>query len=103
MFYFDKRQAECLHKPKRREAITDILRLAAKQLDRFRHPKVLNLWHQVEESAQTLCFATEPVLGSLANVLGCFEERLPQHSAYNARNYQFLNFEIKYGILQVAA
>lgn len=69
---------------------------------RYRHPKVLTLLHPVEESPDTLAFATEPCLGSLANVLGCLEERLPQHAQYEARGYQFLNFELKYGLSQVS-
>lgn len=40
IFLFEKRYAEKLHKPKRKEAVTEILRASVKQLERFRHPKV---------------------------------------------------------------
>lgn len=40
IFIFEKRCAEKLHKPKRKEAVTEILRNSIKQLERFRHPKV---------------------------------------------------------------
>ncbi|GFY04039.1 SCY1-like protein 2 [Trichonephila clavipes] len=48
-----------------------------------------------------LAFATEPVLGTLANVLGCLEERLPQNLPPLVREYSFLDLEIKYGLLQL--
>lgn len=41
IFLFEKRSAEKLHKPKRKEAVTEILRNSVKQLERFRHPKVM--------------------------------------------------------------
>lgn len=40
IFIFEKRCAEKLHKPKRKETVTEILRNSVKQLERFRHPKV---------------------------------------------------------------
>lgn len=101
MFFFDKRCAEKLHKPKRKETIAEIFRFSVRQLDRFRHPKMLNLLHPVEESSDTLAFATEPVLASLANILGYLEDRLPQNLPHNLREYSFVDFEIKYGLLQV--
>lgn len=69
VFLFEKRSAEKLHKPKRKETVTELLRASVKQLERFRHPKILNIIHTVEECPDTLAFATEPVLASLANIL----------------------------------
>ncbi|XP_035205202.1 SCY1-like protein 2 [Stegodyphus dumicola] len=51
VFCFEKRCAEKLHKPKRRETITEILRFSVRQLDRFKHPKMLTLYHPIEESS----------------------------------------------------
>lgn len=45
IFLFEKRCAEKLHKPKRKEAVTEILRNSVKQLERFRHPKVMYTRH----------------------------------------------------------
>ncbi|XP_067120668.1 SCY1-like protein 2 isoform X3 [Centruroides vittatus] len=101
VFFFEKRLADKLHKPKRKETITEILRFSVRQLDRFKHPKMLTLYHPIEESSETLAFATEPVLGSLANILGCLEERLPQNLPSSVRDYTFLDIEIKYGLLQL--
>lgn len=44
IFIFEKRCAEKLHKPKRKETVTEILRNSIKQLERFRHPKVIMIW-----------------------------------------------------------
>ncbi|KAL3196153.1 hypothetical protein MRX96_015565 [Rhipicephalus microplus] len=103
VFVFEKRVAEKLHKPKRKETVTEILRFSVRQLDRFKHPKLLTIYHPIEEARQveTLAFATEPVLGSLANILNCLEDRLPQCLPQEVRDYQFLDIEIKYGLLQL--
>ncbi|GFY04041.1 hypothetical protein TNCV_1198191 [Trichonephila clavipes] len=50
VFYFEKKVAEKLHKPKRKETITEILRFSVRQLDRLKHPKLLTLYHPIEES-----------------------------------------------------
>ncbi|EDS27542.1 conserved hypothetical protein [Culex quinquefasciatus] len=76
IFVFEKRTAEKLHKPKRKDMVTEILRASVKQLERFRHPKILQIMHTVEESSETLSFATEPVIASLANVLA-YQHCLP--------------------------
>nr|XP_046909922.1 SCY1-like protein 2 isoform X1 [Dermatophagoides farinae] len=103
LFFYDKRTADKLHKPKRKEMIAEILRFSVRQLDRFRHPRILAIMHPVEESSDTLAFATEPILGSLANCYEYLEERLPQ--SYEPlpllRESNLLDFEIKYGLLQI--
>ncbi|XP_067126202.1 SCY1-like protein 2 isoform X1 [Centruroides vittatus] len=101
VFIFEKRVADKLHKPKRKETVTEILRSSVRLLDRFKHPKLLTLYHPVEESSEALAFAAEPVLGSLANVLGSLEERLPQNLPSSVREYTFLDIEVKYGLLQI--
>ncbi|BES98272.1 protein kinase activity [Nesidiocoris tenuis] len=118
VFVFEKKCAEKLHKPKRKETVTELLRSSVRQLERFRHPKILQVVHSVEESGDTLAFASEPVLGSLANILAYQEGiiggggmggggppsalghmQAPRHS--HAREYHFLDIELKYGILQI--
>ncbi|XP_053664661.1 SCY1-like protein 2 [Anopheles marshallii] len=120
IFVFEKRTAEKLHKPKRKETVTEILRASVKQLERFRHPKILQIMHTVEESSETLSFATEPVIASLANILayqeaggtitgppttGASGQHCPNTIAPNrpahAKEYTFLDIELKYGILQI--
>lgn len=49
-----------------------------------------------------IAFATEPIFGSLANVLGYLEDRLRQGVPSFLREYTFTDFEIKYGLFQVS-
>lgn len=115
IFLFEKRSAEKLHKPKRKETVTEILRSSVRQLERFRHPKILHVLHPIEECSETLAFASEPVFASLANILafqetsgnqgatltsGASQQPAAQRPAH-AREYHFLDIEYKYGILQV--
>lgn len=114
VFLFEKRCAEKLHKPKRKETVTEILRSSVRQLERFRHPKILHVLHPIEECADTLAFASEPVFASLANILA-HQEATGHHGAItttgssqqpnvrptHSREYSFLDIEYKYGILQV--
>lgn len=103
VFIFEKKVAEKLHKPRRKETITELLKSSVKTLERFRHPRVsayppkespmppvynyfspkrpiafrffclcpqiLQIYHTVEENADTLAFASEPIFASLSNVL----------------------------------
>uniref|UniRef100_A0ABD2X8J5 Protein kinase domain-containing protein n=1 Tax=Trichogramma kaykai TaxID=54128 RepID=A0ABD2X8J5_9HYME len=75
IFLFEKRSVEKIHKPKRKEAVAEVLRAGVKHLERFRHPKILQVVHPVEECPETLAFASEPVLASLANVLAAEEQK----------------------------
>lgn len=102
-----------------------MLRHGVRQLERCRHPRLLHVLHSVEETSDTLAFATEPVSTSLGNVLAAIEDgaeiQQPSGSSntitvaetYNgsrrnsARDIRpndvqsFLDIEIKYGIYQV--
>ncbi|XP_052128902.1 SCY1-like protein 2 isoform X3 [Frankliniella occidentalis] len=117
IFLFEKRLAEKLHKPKRKDTVCEVLRGSVRQLERFRHPRILQVLHSVEECNETLAFASEPILASLANILAYHEAsgsgaggapttgashpntvtRPPSH----AKDYSFLDLEIKYGLLQL--
>ncbi|CAD1473453.1 unnamed protein product, partial [Heterotrigona itama] len=118
IFFFDKRSVDKLHKPKRKETVTEILRTGARQMERFSHPKILQAY-KVEECADSLAFASEPVLASLANVLAYQEQRannsgqsssnatkqtssVAGHRATYTKEYELLDIEIKYGLLQVS-
>ncbi|KAL5291270.1 hypothetical protein ACFFRR_010588 [Megaselia abdita] len=120
VFLFEKKIAEKLHKPRRKETVTELLRASIKQLERSRHPKMLTVIHPVEECADTLAFATEPVYASLANILAYQEvgtigpvagppstgASQPSHPPiitrpYHAKEYNFLDIEFKYGLLQL--
>ncbi|KAH8369983.1 hypothetical protein KR093_001765, partial [Drosophila rubida] len=137
VFIFEKKVAEKLHKPRRKETITELLKSSVKTLERFRHPRILQIYHTVEESAETLAFAAEPIFASLSNVLAFHESKTyenanvaaaagggsgggaggagggagtpqaqaapgaqPQRPAH-AKEYNFLDMELKYGFLQL--
>lgn len=128
VFLFDKRTADKLHKPRRKETISEMLRHGVRQLERCRHPRLLHVLHSVEETPDTLAFATEAVSTSLGNVLAAAEDRASASDAYegsqtpqNGQPQQpnsgggitttkdgikvselpFLDIEIKYGLFQV--
>ena len=130
MFLFDKRTADKLHKPRRKETISEMLRHGVRQLERCRHPRLLHVLHSVEETPDTLAFATEPVAFSLGNVFASTQEdkcgqsavkdagdaeagsHLSEASHVNDQpgadhvkatgDLPFLDIEIKYGIFQVS-
>ncbi|KAK2586480.1 hypothetical protein KPH14_010749 [Odynerus spinipes] len=110
VFLFDKRPVEKVRlKLKRKETVTEILRKGAQQMQRFPHPKILQVY-KVEECPETLAFASEPVLASLANVLAYQEQQgiigkqstqTQSHRPIYVKEYELLDIEIKYGLLQI--
>ncbi|XP_076170121.1 SCY1-like protein bma isoform X2 [Ptiloglossa arizonensis] len=124
IFLFDKRSVEKVYKPKRKETVTEILRNGAQRMEDFSHPKILQA-SEVKECADSLAFASEPVLASLANVLAYQEQRANSpgqpssnvtkqisstashhhhhhhHRTVFAKEYNLLDIEIKYGLLQI--
>ncbi|KAH9363289.1 hypothetical protein HPB48_006395 [Haemaphysalis longicornis] len=68
VFVFEKRVAEKLHKPKRKETVTEILRFSVRQLDRFKHPKLLTIYHPIEE-ARWVATPSRPTRGGRALTL----------------------------------
>ncbi|XP_036336230.1 fibroin heavy chain-like [Rhagoletis pomonella] len=124
IFVFEKKIAEKLHKPRRKETVTELLKNSVKTMERFRHPRILQVMHTVEESTDTLAFAAEPIFASLSNILAFHESKtyeniampsntggtgtqssqqqntaIPQRPAH-AKEYNFLDIELKYGFLQ---
>ncbi|KAJ4437518.1 hypothetical protein ANN_17663 [Periplaneta americana] len=78
----------------------ETLRRGVSQLTRLRHPQILIVQHPLEESRESLAFATEPVFASLANILGS-TENMPSPPPSQLKNYKLYEVEIKYGLLQV--
>jgi SCY1-like protein 2 len=98
IFVLEKKLLEKYSK-KDKDQLVEVLRRGVAQLTRLRHPQILTVQHPVEESRESLAFATEPVFASLANVLGCHENvsPLPQQ----LRDYKLFEVEIKYGLQQL--
>uniref|UniRef100_A0A1I8IZZ5 Protein kinase domain-containing protein n=1 Tax=Macrostomum lignano TaxID=282301 RepID=A0A1I8IZZ5_9PLAT len=98
LLLFDKKIADKLHKPKRKETVSEILRREVRYLERFKHPKLLQIWHPAEDCSDSLGFATEPIWGSLANFLGkC--DRISSSVPAEIKE-SLTDLEIKHGIFQ---
>ena len=70
IFVFDKRKVErSLVRPKRKEAISEVLKMGVNNLKVYCHPRILPVISGPEESAESLAFISEPLVGSLANIL----------------------------------
>uniref|UniRef100_A0A182JHL9 Uncharacterized protein n=1 Tax=Anopheles atroparvus TaxID=41427 RepID=A0A182JHL9_ANOAO len=97
IFVFDKKQLELFTKDER-EDICDNIRRGVVQLTKIRHPQVLTVQHAMEESRDTIAFATEPVVASLANLLG---------NTTNVANtgllseYKLTEFDTKFGLFEL--
>ncbi|XP_050068777.1 SCY1-like protein 2 [Anopheles maculipalpis] len=97
IFVFDKKQLEPFTKDEREE-ICENIRRGVVQLTKIRHPQVLTVQHAMEESRDTIAFATEPVVASLANLLG---------NTTNVSNtgllsdYKLSEFDTKFGIFEL--
>lgn len=100
VFVFEKKQLEGYAR-KDRDLILDYLRKGVSQLTRLRHPSVLIVQHPLEESRDSLAFATEPVVASLANLLGS-HDNLPTPIPKEISAGEFYEIEIKYGLLSIS-
>lgn len=99
IFVFEKRILDKLSKSER-DAILETLKRGVAQLTKLRHPQILTVQHPLEESRDSLAFATEPVLASLTNILGN-HGNLPQPLPVPLNDYKLHEIEIKYGLLQL--
>ncbi|CAF3421653.1 unnamed protein product [Rotaria sp. Silwood1] len=74
--------------------------LGVQQLAKIKHPRILSLQHPLEESRDSLAFATESCFGSLANCLGFYDNvTLPIPKEFE--DYKLYDVEIRYGIIQL--
>ncbi|XP_035674782.1 SCY1-like protein 2 [Branchiostoma floridae] len=99
VFVCEKRQFERMNR-RDRDAVIEAMKRGVTQLTRLRHPRLLTVQHPLEESRDSLAFATEPVFASLANVLGNYEN-MPTPVPAAIKDHQLYEVEIKYGLLQV--
>ncbi|XP_076749656.1 SCY1-like protein 2 [Xylocopa sonorina] len=99
IFVFEKRMLDKFSRNDK-ELIIETLKKGVAQLTKLRHPQILTVQHPLEESRDSLAFATEPVLASLANILGN-HNNLPQPLPITLKDYKLHDVEIKYGLLQL--
>lgn len=83
-----------------RDSFIETLRKSIIQLTKIRHPQVLIVQHPLEDSRESLAFATEPIFASLANILGDTSNMSGDTS--HLSNYKLYDVEIKYGLKQLA-
>ncbi|KAG8180477.1 hypothetical protein JTE90_026639 [Oedothorax gibbosus] len=83
-----------------KDTIIAVFKKGIANLTRLRHPSILTVQHSLEESRESLAFATEPVFASLANILG-FTENMPVPPPKALKNFELFDIEIKYGFLQL--
>ena len=57
-----------LNKPKRKEAVTELLKAGLGLLHCYKHPRMLTMLSGPEENSDSLAFVSEPLIGSLANI-----------------------------------
>lgn len=100
VFVLEKKQLDRYSK-RDREHVMELLKQGVAQLTRLRHPSILTVQHPMEESRESLAFATEPAFCSLANILG-ETENMPVPPPPELKDYQLFDVEIKYGFLQVS-
>ncbi|KAL3229877.1 hypothetical protein MRX96_023504 [Rhipicephalus microplus] len=98
--FLEKKQLDRYSK-RDREHVMELLKQGVAQLTRLRHPSILTVQHPMEESRESLAFATEPAFCSLANILG-ETENMPVPPPPELKDYQLFDVEIKYGFLQVS-
>ncbi|KAK6640752.1 hypothetical protein RUM44_012449 [Polyplax serrata] len=99
IFVFEKRLLEKWPR-ENKEVILESLKHGVTQLTKLRHPQILTVQHPLEESRESLAFATEPVLSSLSNALK--NQETASSPIGQKKEHKLFDLEIKYGLLQVA-
>lgn len=98
VFVFEKKILDNWSKDDR-ENMLNILRRSIIQLTKIRHPRILTVHHPLEESRDSLAFATEPVFCSLDNIFGNYNNLNPIPKSL--ANFKLHDIEIKYGLMQI--
>eukprot|EP00741_Cyanophora_paradoxa_P021502 tig00021357_g20758.t1 len=99
VWIFDKKIIDRVPKNSQETAL-EIARKEGTQVARLRHPHIIRVLNSAEESSKDMVYVTEPVVASLANVLGDYRNlpSAPKH----VLDAKLLELEIKGGMLQLA-
>nr|CAG8594463.1 3182_t:CDS:10 [Entrophospora candida] len=81
------------------DRVYSVLKKEASQLSRLRHPSILEVVEAVEESRTVITFATEPIIASLSNLLGNYDNLSPIPD--DIRKFEMDELEIQKGLLQI--
>lgn len=79
MFVFDKAILE-KYPSAVRESVLETLRNEIKHLTKLRHPRILSILRSEQETKKAIIIETEPLFGSLANVLRDYTNLKPSHA-----------------------
>ncbi|XP_022648489.1 SCY1-like protein 2 [Varroa destructor] len=102
VFLLEKKSLDRYPKAEREFALT-MLKRGVAGLTRLRHPAILTVSHPLEESRESLAFATEACFCSLANIVATERPASPNVEIPEAvREYKLHEVEIKYGLAQVS-
>ncbi|KAI2802790.1 SCY1-like protein 2 [Blomia tropicalis] len=102
LFILEKKSLEKFGSKKEKESLLDSIRRGVAQLTRLRHPSMLTVQHNLEESRDLIAFATEPVIGSLANFFESDKNLHTNQDNGDNEKCKFYDVEIRYGLLQIA-
>ena len=98
---FEKKQLDNFSKTDR-EIILETIRKGVQQLTKLRHPRVIAVYHALEETTSALAYATEPILCSLANkVQYPTDTTISEESLQNMLRSPLHEVDIKFGFIQL--
>nr|CAH8852666.1 unnamed protein product [Trichobilharzia regenti] len=83
-----------------RDSMIEILKHGVSTLTRIKHPKILSVLQPLEESRESLAYASEPLFTSLNSVLS--KEFIHNGQANESMEFSLSDIEIKYGLVQLA-
>ncbi|CAH8858530.1 unnamed protein product [Trichobilharzia szidati] len=84
-----------------RDSMIEILKHGVATLTRIKHPKILSVLQPLEESRESLAYASEPLFTSLNSVLS--KEFINTGQQQNeSMEFSLSDIEIKYGLVQLA-
>ncbi|CAH8510912.1 unnamed protein product [Schistosoma turkestanicum] len=83
-----------------RESMIEILKHGVCTLTRIKHPKIVSVLQPLEESRESLAYATEPLFASLNSVLTRESPNTGQSNG--SMEFSLSDIEIKYGLVQLA-
>ncbi|KAF8568111.1 hypothetical protein P879_03529 [Paragonimus westermani] len=96
---FEKKTLDSYPKVQK-ESMIDILKYGVATLTRIKHPKILSVLQPLEESRESLAFASEPLFTSLKSAL--LTSFSNENKSHVDEPFVLTEVEIKYGLMQIS-